>query len=102
MNSKVKGIGCRTDVAFKKLPRMTNRGKAALAHYDIEIEELAQFWAMHRRGMPLYLKDNEGHQTELRAAMKSGAHHVVLVATTMCRKGRLRHMFHAPGEDKNL
>jgi hypothetical protein len=99
--SKIQSIGCSTNTAMKKPPRMTTKAKHAMSHYDLDVEALVLLWQEHRANMPARLDDGEVHQTELRAAMKSGRHSVLIVASSVCRKGRLRHIFHAPGEDSN-
>ena len=97
--TNVRSIGCSTASAIKKPPRMTPRAKRAMEHYDLDAEALVLLWQGHRASMPPRLEDGEVHSTELRAGMKSGRHSVLLVVSTICRKGRLRNIFHAPGED---
>lgn len=60
------------------------------------MNEIVQLWTGHRMSLPPVLRDGEVHSSELREGRK---HQPLLVVSTVCRKGRLRHIFHGPEEN---
>jgi hypothetical protein len=93
--TRVLGMACSTASMIKKPPRMSPQGLQAAQRWGLEAEHLVQLWTGHRMSMPPRLRDGEVHSSELREGRK---HSALLVVSTVCRKGRLRHIFHAPGE----